>query len=1606
MKARKLFAWLLTVCMILTLMPLAAVPASAADEDVYVNVEDPDDAPMHVEVPEGQEDPDVTISYDDYEYISVYIDASDPLTGFKWAGSGTSRDPYLIGTAEELQMLSNAAQKGDEPVKAYFRLSADIDLSSVCGPEKGNWLPIGSDSHPFAGRFDGAGHTISNLYINGDGNGHALFGTLTGVVNNLTVDGTVSGNNFVAGIAAKNCYLVSNCVFKGTASGRNRDSLDIGGVVGVNGCLVTGCRNEGTVTTGKQIGGVVGRSQRGSVLLCHNYGRVVNSDCGGGVVGYAVTGSTVMYCNNYGSVEEDAPGGVVGVVYGGTVKYCENHSDISGGRQAGGVAGVIMLDGRIANCTNYGNISGGKYIGGITSGGDFDRIEDCVNYGNVSGSYGVAGITGDITGLVSGCVNRGRIVSSEASTGGIAGVCWSYRATIDGCCNTGEIICTGGHADQQRHGRAGGIIGNLQYGNVFSCLNTGTVRGEVMVGGIAGWTYQCTITRCHNLGDVMPYSDDPIEDFGGVNGCGWKANITNCRNDGNVTGGKYTGGLSGELISCLLENSVCFGNKATKPCGYDWEYNNVACTLRNIYKPDGSYTALDFENIWIMTPDGPRPRAVGLKTDNGVVTISSMSDFKHFRDNVNLGMDYMGVTVRLACNLEFSGNSEWTPIGHPERTPGVSGALAFLDDTAFAGTFDGCNHTISGLVVNMTTQQPVLMESGGLLSRLPGCGLFGKVTGTVKNLQVSGSVTGLMNVGGIVGVLHGGSVTDCSFEGSVSGEVTVGGIVGLCDVWENDSSRSASVSHSFFEGSVTATSKGSASASAGGIVGKLSGGSKVMQCAVLGGSVSAPSAAGGVVGNIDDGAVTFCSHLGSVAVSRYNDNTSTGIGAGGVAGFVAEDGKLMQSYHYTGNVNGNSFVGGVAGRVDDGGMVYSCYYLSGTVTVRNATGIDFGIGAAILGSNPSSSAEYLTEAQFGSSSSFKNWGVSANNAIWSMTETRPVLKDLFGTVSFNANGGMGYMPAYTIPAFGGAIPACAFTRDGYEFLGWTTEPGAGGDWYEDCAALGGRQRLSLYAVWAARQSASYVDTTDNGIVKTADCLVLNTGLAKLRDGWYLVDGSLSSSARIEIAGDVNIILRDGSTLTASNGIRVSEGSSLTVWGQEGTFPAVMPTDKIGTGAPEIATMTQGTGSLTAGISDSSEEMVNSAVIGGNYGEATGSIQINGGVVTVTTRTDDCGAPIGGARGQSGGSITINDGFVSAVSRGGGAAIGGGADGNGGVIAIRGGFVSAVGGRYVAVIDGKMNVFMSPAIGAGAPTGVDGNGASNSVGPTLSISNAWVHAETMGSVKGSASGAGVIGTRVIGTSLSAPYSLSWLTTAHMRADSNGYPVAGDRLEEFNDAGNSLDFSPCRRHAFGDSDINRCRFCGTVFGTIDGKGELGNGWYITSTEQWDDLSYSVANGFVTDKKYFSLIGDIVVTTRVGTAEYPFNGHFGSNMNTLTFACEDGSGSNDPFVRGPAADIENVSIVRTGITYTVAGGFETRSGELIANILLPKEPVADILIVAALYDESGVLADVRSIPASPDRASYHTGIKKRDGYTCKVMLVSTDKYVPLCAAWSSEG
>ena len=232
---------------------------------------------------------------------------------------------YKISTEESLRAFA-AAVKADDGKGTYnlsgvsFYLANDIALT-------GTWTPVGNAAlYPgdfFAGTFDGCGHTISGLNVQGQG----LFAAINqATIRNLNVSGTVSSTvNYVGGIVGKvQAGTIENCSFSGSVSS-SKSKAYVGGIAGglySANVTISGCANTADVTGG-YAGGILGFWKKAATIQnCYNTGSITGSDKAGGIVGQLSSG-TIENCYSIGDIGGKASqkGGIF-AFSSATVKNC------------------------------------------------------------------------------------------------------------------------------------------------------------------------------------------------------------------------------------------------------------------------------------------------------------------------------------------------------------------------------------------------------------------------------------------------------------------------------------------------------------------------------------------------------------------------------------------------------------------------------------------------------------------------------------------------------------------------------------------------------------------------------------------------------------------------------------------------------------------------------------------------------------------------------------------------------------------------------------------------------------------------------------------------------------------------------------------------------------------------------------------------------------------------------------------------------------------------------------------------------------------------------------------------------------------------------------
>ena len=319
-------------------------------------------------------------------------------------GNGTSGNPYQIATAEQLALLAQQTNDGSGG-DAYYVLTNDIILNDG---DSLLWTPIGS-IHTFTGVFDGDGHVIRGLYVNGQ-----KISGLFAMTENATITNVSLDNATVLEYKQEYVYLAIGGILIGKAKNTNVLNCSVDGFIEIfsavsNGGLIghcdvdinefdtvfiKNCVNNAEVRENERCGGIVGKTNiaNGKLVIdhCENYGYVNGWTFAGGIVGegdFIITNS-----DNYGEiVSEGTAGGMAG--QGGNdceITYCFNHEsgEVTGGMNTGGIIGTAIFT-TMSCCGNAALLTGVNddeiMMGGI-SGAD-GTIYNCYNRGDLTAVY-------------------------------------------------------------------------------------------------------------------------------------------------------------------------------------------------------------------------------------------------------------------------------------------------------------------------------------------------------------------------------------------------------------------------------------------------------------------------------------------------------------------------------------------------------------------------------------------------------------------------------------------------------------------------------------------------------------------------------------------------------------------------------------------------------------------------------------------------------------------------------------------------------------------------------------------------------------------------------------------------------------------------------------------------------------------------------------------------------------------------------------------------------------------------------------------------------------------------------------------------------------------
>ena len=344
------------------------------------------------------------------------------------------------------------------------------------------------------------------------------------------------------------------------------------------------------------------------------------------------------------------------------------------------------------------------------------------------------------------------------------------------------------------------------------------------------------------------------------------------------------------------------------------------------------------------------------------------------------GVNFAGLTVSLAADIDLGGAQEtpsyWTPIGECV----LNAKVDIQTDNTFGGTFDGCGHTISNLLVGTpeteddeeaddestddeSTDDDDADDADETSTRLHECltgnALFSSIHGTSSSFAAVTNLT-----------LKDADISADSNALSSSGSVnTSAGSSVLVNA-----SSCANYSDITIEGG-SVTNDGVKYTYAGSLMSwgycvNISGCTSSASVSIEGPSSSTSYTVGGLIGMVagtTDYSVTveYCSFTGSVERTGTNTYSGSSYGIGGVLARASGKYITVDHCYNTGSVKGNlSSAGGVIGNASYRIAITNCYNKGTVENTLTTQSTSYGIGVGGIIGRYGTSSDTLTDIMF------------------------------------------------------------------------------------------------------------------------------------------------------------------------------------------------------------------------------------------------------------------------------------------------------------------------------------------------------------------------------------------------------------------------------------------------------------------------------------------------------------------------------------------------------------------------------------------------------------------------------------------------------------------
>ncbi|WP_253287612.1 stalk domain-containing protein [Anaerotignum sp. MSJ-24] len=787
-----------------------------------------------------EEDPE-DLSLDEQATYFMLVEYLDSIDGgialYDGENANATKTVFKISTADQLVDLAGKVENatsywGGLWKDASFEQVADINMKNI------DWKGIGS----FRGKYNGGGYSVKNIKIKANGTSAGFFSVAEGaVIENLAivnfgVDTSADYVGAVVGYATDT--VIRNCWTSGSVTAKE----NAGGIAGYmdESGSVSKCYSLCNVKSNNEAGGIVGNADgitiTGAVVLGEklegssvnriNGGNTAPDNCyawsgmntDGNIQGKDITYNSGGFSTEFSDIFEDDD----------AWNFTEDLPVLADGNDEPG-----------SNFPTYLYTSDGDFKGSGTQSDpylinnkyDLINLRNKVNGGSSEKDYYNGNKftnkyfkqTADIdlegeewipianTTSVRNTNSEGKVYNKFCGTyDGNGHVIKNLKVSakfihsgLFGVIGSGGVIKNLGleNCDIESYDDAGTIAGagmdvGSNVGTILNCYATGTVKGSE-AGGLVGTGFK-KIINCYTVCNVESIDTDKGHASGIAAIPAGRIEIKNCV----ALGQKLTGGQLDQVGSPrttrilfytsddITDNNYAYAQMKVngsdistssdfyghnKDHGANISYSSgkgLDKQFSEIFKDIGGEKASDiwnFEDNMLPTLKNenvstakPLPSYMrsgsttadfsGKGTQASPYLIQNRDDLIKLRDRVNSETGYAGNYFKQTTDIDLDG-IEWIPIGTDDSAK-----------TKFKGIYDGDGHEITNL-----------NNSDG---RYYG-GLFGDITGTVKNLAVIDcNITTTIYYGGAI-VANGGTIENCYSTGTVyAPNGSAGGISG------------------------------------------------------------------------------------------------------------------------------------------------------------------------------------------------------------------------------------------------------------------------------------------------------------------------------------------------------------------------------------------------------------------------------------------------------------------------------------------------------------------------------------------------------------------------------------------------------------------------------------------------------------------------------------------------------------------------------------------------------------------------------------------------------------------------------------------------------------